>query len=485
MLKYFLVAVFIPISIASSAQLPKQFDSLFKSYYNKGLFEGTALIADSSGIVYQQSFGFANRDDGIPNDTATIFRMGSLEKQFTAMLILQLVQNGKLKMQGKISDYLPKYPVETGKKVTIEQLLTHTSGIPNYSALPNLWDDSLQLSYQQDYILRHFCSGDLEFKPGSKYKYSNTGYFILAQIIQQVTGKPLAAILKENILIPLGMKHTGLEDHITPLKRKAVGYYRLADSYVNEPYIYVPNTLGAASIYSTAFDMFLWDRALYSNKLLSDQNLKWYCSPHFTVAPDYAYGFGWEFTRTGLPLNDSIETMEHSGAIRAFRAVIFRLPKEKKCIILLSNCANESAYDLFENIIGLFKGNPWKEPKKLLADTLYKVIRQSSVEEAIQTYMHLKQTDSTAYNYSPSSLEFLAERLLLFQHYREAIAIFQLMVQENADNASAYFYIGKAYEKSGRPNEAIKAYQLAVNKGKNSRPAIDAAFQLKYLKGLR
>src|SRR5690606_33733012 len=253
--------------------------SLFQSYHKSGLFDGTVLVADSSGIVYHQSFGIANHDHRIPNDTSTIFRLGSLEKQFTAMLVLQLIEKGRLSLKGKISDYLPQYRKETGSKVSIEHLLTHTSGIPNYTALPNVWDDSLQLSYHPEYILRNFCSGNLEFKPGTKYKYSNTDYFILAQILEKITSKSLAALLKENILLPTGMNHTGLKDNISPLRNKAFGYFRLSDTYVNEPYIYVPNTIGAASIYSTAYDLYLWDRILYTNKLLSSENLKSYCSP--------------------------------------------------------------------------------------------------------------------------------------------------------------------------------------------------------------
>ncbi|MFZ1800201.1 MAG: serine hydrolase [Chitinophagaceae bacterium] len=481
MLKKIFFIVSLSVAIASSAQLSQKFDSLFQSFYKSGLFEGTALIADSSGIIYHQSFGFANYDYQIPNDTVTIFRMGSLEKQFTAMLVLQLIEKGKLSMQGKISEYLPKYRKETGNIITIENLLTHTSGIPNYTALPNVWKDSLQLAYQPGYILQNFCSGDLEFKPGTKYKYSNTDYFILAQILQQVAGKPLKVLLKQNILIPAGMYYTGLEDNLNPLPHKALGYYRLGDTYFNEPYIYVPNTIGAASIYSTAFDMFLWDRALYSNKLLSVKSLKSYCSPHFTIDPDYSYGYGWEFTRTVISVNDTIETMEHSGAIRAFRAVIFRVPNEKKCIILLSNCANESGYELFDNIMQIFRGNIWKKPKQLLADTLYTIMLQSSVENAIEMYKTLKNTDSTSYDYSSSSLSFLGERLFLFQNYYEAAAIFNLAVQENPHFAYGYYYLGKTYEKWGKPEDAIRAYTKAVDMDKNSRPGIDAAYQLKYL----
>lgn len=469
----------------SSAQLSQKFDSLFQSYHEKGLFEGTALIADSSGIVFHKSFGIANHDYKIPIDNNTIFRLGSLEKQFTAMLALQLVEKGKLSLTGKISDYLSKYRKETGSKVTIEQLLTHTSGIPNYTALPNLWNDSLQLTYQPEYILRNFCSGNLEFKPGTKYKYSNTDYFILAQILEQVTGKPLAVLLKENILLPAGMKQTGLDDTKSPLQNRSLGYYRLADSYVNEPYIYAPNAIGAASIYSTAYDLYLWDRILYTDKLLSPANMKSYHSPHFTIAPDYAYGFGWEFTRTGITANDTIETMEHSGAIRAFRAVIFRIPGEKKCIILLSNCASQSGYDLFENIMKMLRGGNWKEPKPLLADTLYRVMQSTSISNVILVYKNLKKIDSTAFDFSSSSLELLGERLLLLQNYEAATAIFQLAVEETPKYTYGYFYLGKAFEKWGKLKKAIEAYETAVIKDKDSRPGIDAAFQIRYLKNQR
>src|SRR5690606_6482822 len=123
----------------SSAQLSHRFDSLFQSFHKKGLFDGTVLIADSAGIVFHKSFGTANHDFGIPNENTTIYRLGSLEKQFTAMLTLQMVEKGKLSLSGRISDYLPQYRKETGSKVTIKHLLTHTSGIPNYTALPNVW----------------------------------------------------------------------------------------------------------------------------------------------------------------------------------------------------------------------------------------------------------------------------------------------------------------------------------------------------------
>ncbi|MEO7446191.1 MAG: tetratricopeptide repeat protein, partial [Ferruginibacter sp.] len=155
---------------------------------------------------------------------------------------------------------------------------------------------------------------------------------------------------------------------------------------------------------------------------------------------------------------------------------------EKKCVILLSNCANESGYELFENIMKIYRGGTWEKPRKLIADTLYTVMQKSSVADAIRVYKNLKKTDSTAFDYSSSALEWLGERLLLFKDYEAATAIFKLATEVNPDYAYGYFYLGHVYEKWGKLPEAIEAYQMAVTKDKNARSGIDAAFQLQYLK---
>ena len=481
MVKLFIISMLLVTNI-SYGQIAQRFDSLFKSYHNNGLFNGTVLISDDSGIVYHQAFGLASQEHKILNKPATIFRLGSLEKQFTAMLIMQLVEKGKISLTGKITDYLPLYRKDTGSKITIEQLLTHTSGIPNYTALPNVWNDSLKLQYEPSYILKQFCSKDREFKPGTKFKYNNSGYFILAQIIEKVTGKPLSVVLLENILMPLNMTHTGLEDQIKPVQNKASGYFRLSEIYLSEPYIYVPNAIGSASIYSTTHDLYLWDRALYTNRILSKKYLKLYLSVHYEVDPEYHYGFGWEYTRLAIAGNDTVETMEHSGAIRAFRSNIFRVPSEKKCVILLSNCANQSSYDLFTQVMRIFRNKTWDKPNKLLADTLYDVMRNTTIENAVLLYKNLKINNPHQYDYGSSSLEHLGDRLLQLEKYAEATAIFQLSTQEFPKYTDGYFYLGRAYEKWGKRNKALEAYRKAVSQNSVSRAGKDAAFQINYLK---
>jgi len=188
-----------------------QIDSLLRLYHLYGMFNGSALVAESGKVIYKKGFGLANMDWNIPNAPDTKFRIGSITKQFAAMLIMQLVEKGKIKVDGKITDYLPDYRKDTGDRVTIHHLLTHTSGIPSYTGLPGFWSDSTRNPYALEYVVKNFCSGNLEFEPGAKYVYNNTGYYLLGAIIEKVSGKPFAEVLTENILKPLQMQNTGVE----------------------------------------------------------------------------------------------------------------------------------------------------------------------------------------------------------------------------------------------------------------------------------
>ena len=148
----------------------------------------------------------------IPNTPDTKFRLGSITKQFTATVMLQLVEQGKIKLDAKLSDYLPEYRKDTGNKVTIHHLLTHTSGIPSYTGQPGFFENVSRNPYKVDEFVKKYASGDLEFEPGSRFSYNNSGYFLLGAIIEKVTGKTYEQVLKEKILDPVGMKNTKLRN---------------------------------------------------------------------------------------------------------------------------------------------------------------------------------------------------------------------------------------------------------------------------------
>src|SRR5919106_6486681 len=152
-------------------------------------FNGTALVAENGKVVYKGAFGPANIEWNIPNTPDTKFRLGSITKQFTAVLTLQLVEQGKIKLDGKISDYLPDYRKDIGEKVTVHHLLTHTSGIPSYTGQPGFFANVSRNPYKVSDFVKQYTSGNLEFEPGTKYAYNNSGYFLLGAIIERITGK--------------------------------------------------------------------------------------------------------------------------------------------------------------------------------------------------------------------------------------------------------------------------------------------------------
>jgi CubicO group peptidase (beta-lactamase class C family) len=190
------------------------------------------LVADGGKVIYKKGFGMANMEWEIPNQTDTKFRIGSVTKQFTATLVLQLTEEGKIKLDGKITDYLPDYRKDTGDKVTIHHLLNHTSGIPSYTGLPGFFQNESRNPYGVKEFVKKFASGDLEFEPGSKFSYNNSGYFLLGAIIEQVTGKPYARVLQERIFDPLGMKDTGYDDD-APLPIRRVRFIRPSKTFTN------------------------------------------------------------------------------------------------------------------------------------------------------------------------------------------------------------------------------------------------------------
>jgi CubicO group peptidase (beta-lactamase class C family) len=257
-----LMVLVAPSSIVAQDKAAK-IDELLLSYHANGQFNGSALVAESGRVIFKKGYGLANMEWGIPNTPDTKHRLGSITKQFTAMLVLQLVEKGKLKLDGKITDYLPDYRKDTGERVTIHHLLTHTSGIPSYTGLPKFFDEVSRDPYPVAEFVKKYCSGNLEFEPGSKFAYNNSGYFLLGAIIEKVTGKPYEAVLKEQILDPLGMKDTGYDRHGTVLPKRAAGYSKTLLGYENAPYLDMSLPYAAGSLYSTIEDLYSMFKFLF------------------------------------------------------------------------------------------------------------------------------------------------------------------------------------------------------------------------------
>src|SRR5438445_576106 len=237
-LRVLLLTLLWQISSASAADTPDnaaKIDKLMSQYADCCSFTGTVLVSDHDKVTFKKGYGLANREWNIPNTPEVKFRLGSITKQFTSMLIMQQVAKGTIELDGHLSDYLPYYRQDTGSKVTISQLLSHTSGIPSYTDAPNFFADVSRNPYGVEEFAKKFCSGDLQFEPGTKFHYDNSGYFLLGAILERVTGKTYETLLKESIFVPLGMKDSGYDHHADILANRATGYQQELGGVEKEP----------------------------------------------------------------------------------------------------------------------------------------------------------------------------------------------------------------------------------------------------------
>ncbi|HEX4900494.1 MAG TPA: serine hydrolase [Pyrinomonadaceae bacterium] len=419
-------------------------------------FNGSVLVADHGKVIYKKGLGLANMEWEIPNTPETRFRLGSITKQFTATAILQLVEQGKIKLDGKISDYLPDYRKDVGEKVTIHQLLNHTSGIPSYTGLPGFFQDVSRNPFKVDDFIKKYASKDLEFEPGSKFSYNNSGYFLLGAIIEKVTGKPYEQVLKENIFDPLGMKNTGYDHFDTLIQKRATGYQKTANGYSNAPYLDMSIPYAAGSLYSTVEDLYLWDQALYTDRLLKEETKQLMFKPNLS---NYAYG--WTIRKTRF--DEKIPVITHNGGINGFSTTIIRFPGEKNLIVMLDNTAQGNSIDrLSEELTKILYERPFELPKMSVAEVLFKTINEKGITAAMAQFQELKAKQANSYDFSEQELNRLGYQLMGTGKRDEAIEIFKLNVDLYPKAFNTYDSLGEAYMAAGNKELAIANYKKSL-----------------------
>ena len=444
----------------SQSQKAAKIDEVMTLANKYRLFNGSVLVAENGKVIYKKGFGLANMEWNIPNTPETRFRLGSITKQFTATLILQLVEQGKIKLDGKLSDYLPDYRKDVGEKVTIHQLLNHTSGIPSYTGLPGFFSDVSRNPYSVDDFVKKYASNDLEFEPGSKFSYNNSGYFLLGAIIEKVTGKPYERVLKEKIFDPLGMKNTGYDHYATILEKRASGYEKTADGYVNAPYLDMSLPYAAGSLYSTVEDLYLWDQALYTDRVLSAQSKELMYKPNLN---DYAYG--WFITKAKLGTGtETVPSIGHNGGINGFNTLIVRYPVQKNLIVLLDNTSQGASLDrLSKALTNILYNQPYDLPKMPLAAVLLrKTIEEKGIEAGVAQYRDLKARQANVYDFGEPELNQLGYQLLQTKKLKEAVEIFKLNVEAYPQGFNTYDSLGEAYMTSGNNELAIQNYKKSL-----------------------
>jgi len=325
-------------------------DEYINAYLKMGTFSGSILIARKGTILLSKGYGMANYENDVPNISETKFRLGSITKQFTATSIMQLEEKGLLDVNDPLSKYLPDYP--NGEKISIHHLLTHTSGIPNFTSFPE-YRKTMMLPSPVEKIIERFKYKPLEFVPGEKFKYSNSGYILLGYIIEKVSGKSYEEYLKENIFQPLSMINTGYDHHRPLIKHRASGYILSANGPVNADYIDMSVPYASGGLYSTVEDLYLWDQALYTERLVSKSSLDRMFTPF-----KGNYGYGWFIIETfGGKL------ITHGGIVNGFYAYISRYVDDRVCIIVLSNIENAPVDKINIDLAAIVFGENYEIPE--------------------------------------------------------------------------------------------------------------------------
>ncbi|MEM8484897.1 MAG: serine hydrolase [Bacteroidota bacterium] len=444
---------------AAAQKKATQIDRLVAAYHDYGIFNGTVLVAEKGKVLFKKGYGMANMEWDMPNEADTRFRLGSITKQFTAALILQLEAEGKLSTADYISKHLPDYPGAVADKVTIHHLLVHTSGIPSYTGLPEFFNEKSRDPYTPDEFIEVFSTLPLEFEPGSTWRYNNSGYFLLGVIAEKVTGMSYADALQAYIFEPLGMAHSGYDTHAAILKKRATGYERGAAGYITAPYLDMSLPYAAGSLYSTVEDLFLWDRALSKDKLLSVDLKEKMFTPYMN---DYGYGWFIDDDRAFGDGSKESVIIGHGGGINGFNTILERAPEEGHLVVLLNNTGGTVLGSISKGIFDILYGFDAELPKKPIVMEMSKLIESKGIEAAVNRYNRLYAEQQDAYDFSEQGMNGLGYALLQQDKVDAAVAMFTLNTETYPDAFNTWDSLGEAYMERGDHEKAIAHYEKSL-----------------------
>ncbi len=352
-LKYLLVVItvlFLNSQSISYAQNLAKIDSLLHEKYPDNAPGATFLISKNGNIIYKKAFGLANLELNVPMKTDNIFKIGSITKQFTAISILMLMEQGKLNLDDEITKFIPDYPTN-GNKITIHNLLNHTSGIKNYTKVKGLNEIS-QKDLTPLELIDFSKNEPIDFVPGAKFKYNNSGYVILGYIIEKITGQPYGEFVEEHIFKELEMTASQYASQRKIIENRASGYQK-NDNYTNRMDFSLNLAYSGGGLMSTVDDMFKWQEAIKNNLLISKETTKKAFTNYTLNNGEHTnYGYGWHIKT----INNN-RTFEHGGSVWGFKSMGVYFPDLDIYVIALTNCLCNSPTKLTREIAELAAKN--------------------------------------------------------------------------------------------------------------------------------
>lgn len=343
-------------ALMSDEDLAKAINETLTQSYKPNEPGAAVIVVKDGKVLFRKGYGMANLELGVPVEPDMVFRLGSITKQFTAVAVLMLAEQGKLSLSDEITKFLPDYPTK-GHKITVEHLLNHTSGIKSYTSMPEwlaLWRKDTTVKE----LIDLFKDQPMDFAPGEKWSYNNSGYFLLGAIIEKASGQTYQDFVEKNIFAPLGMKHSYYDNTSRIIPRRVTGYSKGSEGFRNAAYLSMFQPFAAGSLMSSVDDLALWDAALYTDKLVKQESLKraWTASL-LTNKKSAHYGYGWS-----LSSYEDRALIEHSGGINGFATYAVRVPDQRTYVAILTNRDWMSPGLVGFKIAALTIGKPFNDP---------------------------------------------------------------------------------------------------------------------------
>lgn len=456
----YLMFVFCVLLIAvqySFAQNKKmKLQQIMETYHNYNMFDGAVLVSENGKVLYKGAFGMANREWNVANTVDTKFMIGSISKPITALLMLLQIQKGIIKLDSTLAFYLPEFKNKPAGIVTVRQLLSHTSGMPNYDILKDFFPkQSRQYFDRKDYI-KIYMDSALSFKPGTAYYYSSWGYYTLGYIMERVTGKSYADLMKAEIFDKLGMNSSGSYYHTQVVPKRATGYDYSIEGYTSGDFRDQSNTMGTGDIYSTVEDLFKLDRALANNTILNKELTEQMFTPGIKPAQ---YGFGW-FNKNFKYGTDSIAANFHLGMTDGFLSFLLRIPSTNSMLVILCNSSPTDFFGIVGNLVRVLENKPYKL-KQPVQKVIENELRTKGAASAVEKFKKI-HTDTANYYTDWISMNFITEQLLTKKRYEDARVIAEMNAAAFPEKDLVMFTMGAVYQALNRKADAVIFYKKAL-----------------------
>lgn len=438
-----IVSLFAVVSPALAQNKAKQLEALASKMVEQYGFNGSVLVMENGNVLLERNYGLADFRDEAPINDRSAFHLAQASEQFTAMAVLLLEEQGKISLSDDLSKYLPELHYSG---LTLQHLLTHTSGLADYPTLLAIhWEDKhLAASNQELLEIYDNQQPPLNFRPGKRRERSGMNYVLLAMVVERVSGKQFEDFVEANIFAPLGMENSFVLGSKNADKEAGRVYgfrtFLVQEAKLNDQ-TYQAYIQGDKNVYSTVEDLRLWNAAIQNEKLINQSSI------------DAAFGL--HTATVGKTV------LEHSGEMNGFRIVIEQLGKGQ-FIVILNNTRNEFVFDFRDAVEAVLAGAEYKLPSIPVSRAVAGAISQKSVEEAVLLYERLKKNEMAYYNFRESELNELGHELLRAGRAREAIVIFMLNTQEYPNSFNVYDSLAEAYMAQGQRDKAIANYKRSL-----------------------